>query len=122
MTTRPTLSFAARGGIDFAMGVGLFALVAGCVSLGHGIAFASGAHGQSDPAAWLTTVSIASPQSGIGWHPLTRDAALMLLAMGSGIVTAFNMALARHLRTVAAQTAPVSMHRTVALADAHTNY
>lgn len=123
MTNRQTFPSAVRVAIDFAMGIGLFVVVVGCVSLGHGAALAgAGTHSQIDSATWLTTVAFTNSQSGIGWNPLTRDAAMLLLALAFGALTAVNMALARHLRAVAAHVTPVAGRRKVALADAHTNY
>ena len=123
MITRQTLPPAVRVVLDFAMGVGLFALVVGCLSLGHGAAMAGASqHAQIDPANWLTTVAYTNGQSGIGWNANARDAAILMLALAFGAVTAFNMALARHLRAVADHAPPAAGRRKVALADAHTNY
>ena len=102
MNTNSGLSAAARIVFDFGLGVVVFAFVAGCVAQGHGPALAeSQLYGQADAGTWLTTVAYAHSSNGIGWHPLTRDAAIMLLALSFGAMTAFNLAIARHLKAVA---------------------
>lgn len=104
MITNNSLSTAVRSALDFAMGVAVFVFVAGCVAQGHGTALAgANLYSQVDTGpwgAWLTTVAFAHGQSGIGWHPLTRDAAIILLAVSFGAITAFNLAIVRHLKAV----------------------
>lgn len=108
MITNPRLAAAIRIVFDFVVGVGVFAFVAGCVVQGHGPAFAdANLYGQATTGPWLTTVVFAHGQSGIGWHPLTRDAAMLLLAVSFGAITAFNLAIVRHLQAVADPAATV---------------
>ena len=102
MITKPRLADATRSVVDFVVGIGVFAFVAGCVVQGHGPAFADAdLYGQATSGPWLTTVAFAHGQSGIGWHPMTRDAAILLLAVSFGAITAFNLAIVRHLQAVA---------------------
>ena len=102
MTINPTFKSVLRITADFALGVALFSFASFCVSAGHGPAFAGSLlNGHADPSNWLATVAFASDSNGIGWHPLTRDAAILLLALSFGTITALNMAIARHLQAVA---------------------
>lgn len=86
-----------RIAVDFALGIGLFAIALGFLSLGHGQAFA----GASD---WVTVVVPASGLMGstqVPWHWIDRDAAMLVLAVTFGGITAFNLSIARHLRGLA---------------------
>ena len=93
----------ARVIIDFAVGIAVFSLVFGSVSLGHGQALAGS-------AGWVATVA-AQPTHGFwdaawgmavsGRDVMDRNAVSGVLAVTFGAITAFNMAMARHLRAVA---------------------
>ncbi len=90
-------------GMDFVFGVALFSMVLGSVSSGNGQAVAGA-------AGWVTTVS---PQPVHGWldqvwsaacigaNLVDRNAALAVLALSFGAMTAFNLSIARHLRATA---------------------
>ena len=97
---KPALSRAlARVALDFGLGVALFSVAVGGLSLGHGSAVAGA-------AGWVTTVMPDQALGFVGsetviWHPTNRQGALLLLAMTFGAVTALNMSMARHLRTAA---------------------
>ena len=89
--------------IDFAAGIAVFSIVFGSVSLGHGQALAGS-------AGWVATVA-AMPTHGFWdvvwnlaasvWDVMDRYAVFGVLAVTFGAITAFNMAMARHLRAVA---------------------
>ena len=115
MANRSTLAAAARIAADFVMGVVLFALVATFVMTGHGMAVAGPDHGAGIASFWVE-------QSGIGWHPLTRDAAILVLAVTFGAVTAFNMAIARHLHAAVKPSARAAETAQADSADPHVNY
>lgn len=83
--------------IDFALGLALFCVAVGALSLGHGQAVAGS-------AGWITTVvPVAShvALNAIDVHQPGRLAALVVLATTFAAITAFNLSIARHLRTVA---------------------
>ena len=101
MIVNKRLTAAVRIAADFILGVAVFAFVAGWVVQGHGPALAdANLYGQADAGPWLTTAAFAHGPNGIGWHPLTRDAAILLLAMSFGVITAFNLAIVRHLKAI----------------------
>lgn len=88
-----------RVALDFSLGVALFGIVLCGLSLGHGQAVAGA-------AGWVTTVvpEHVSPLVGpdtLGWHPISRQGAMIMLALSFGAVTALNMSIARHMRAVA---------------------
>ena len=88
-----------RVALDFALGIALFSVAMGCLSLGNGSAIAG-------PAGWVTTVSHEhtysfSAADPFVWHPVNRQGAMLLLALTFGAITALNMAMARHLRSAA---------------------
>jgi hypothetical protein len=101
MTTTNTTRAGLRIAADFTLGLALFALVAGSISLGHAQAHA----GPTDPASWMTTVAnvgaLGDGTRAAQWHPLSREWALGLLALTFGAITALNMSVARHLRSIA---------------------
>lgn len=83
--------------IDFALGLALFCVAVGALSLGHGQAVAGS-------AGWITTVVPAASHvalNAIDVHQPGRLAALVVLATTFAAITAFNLSIARHLRTVA---------------------
>jgi hypothetical protein len=86
-----------RAALDFAIGVFVFGVVAACVAVTEGQA-SGGDHLVSN---WVTTVHYAPEASFWGrlsqWHWSTMS----VLAMTCGALTAFNLSLARHVRTVA---------------------
>jgi hypothetical protein len=86
-----------RAALDFALGVVVFVAVASCVAVTEGQA--SG--GDQLASNWVTTVHYAPEASFWGrlaqWHWSTMG----VLAMTCGALTAFNLSLARHVRTVA---------------------
>lgn len=86
-----------RAAVDFALGVLVFVVVAGSVAVTEGQASSGAASGN-----WVTTVAYASEPAAwarVGnWHL----GATAVLALTCGALTAFNLSLARHVRTVAA--------------------
>lgn len=93
-----------RIGLDFSLGLALFILLLGLVSLGQSEA-------QAGAAGWVTKV-VAEPQHNwFGvlsryWQWVNRDSLHVLLALTFGVITAVNLALARHLRRVATSARP----------------
>lgn len=96
MTTHETSPTTLRPVTDFFIGLAIFMIVTACISVTGGQAYT----GATEASGWITTVSHASDHSSSGW-PVGRDAALLLLALTFGALTAFNMSIARHLRAVA---------------------
>ena len=84
-----------RALVDFALGVMLFSIAADCFSNGAGQAFA-GASG------WVTTVAPATLNPTGIWHTGSNAATMVVLALSFGAMTAFNLAIARHLHVAAA--------------------
>ena len=82
---------------DFFIGLGIFMIVTACIAVTGGLA----ATGPTEASSWVTTVALTHDAAGSGWHNANRDAALLLLALTFGGLTAFNMSIARHLRAVA---------------------
>jgi hypothetical protein len=97
MTSPETLQTLRRVVADFTLGVLVFVVVASCVAI---------TEGQAAPSEWATTVSFAADRSSLShlgnWHV----SATALLALTFGALTAFNLSLARHVRTVAIAAAP----------------
>ena len=86
-----------RIALDFSLGIALFAIAFGLISLGHGQAIAG-------PAGWTTTVTPANGLFGAAQalgHLSDRDAALCVVALAFGAITALNLSIARHLRVIA---------------------
>jgi hypothetical protein len=97
--TDPQPVFAVRrAALDFAVGVAVFVVVAACVAVTEGQASGGGENLASN---WVTTVHYAPETSLWGrlasWHLGT----MAVLALTCGALTAFNLSLARHVRTVA---------------------
>ena len=73
-----------RIAIDFAVGVGVFLLCAAALSYGNGAAQA----GPHELSTWVTTVSSVSETAVRVHAPISRDTAVMLLALTFGGITA----------------------------------
>jgi hypothetical protein len=103
MNDPTTAATVRRAAADFAIGVLVFGLVAACVAVTEGQAATGTA-----PTGWVTTVHYASEPSLFArvanWH----TGATTLLALTFGALTAFNLSLARHVRTVAVAAPAVS--------------
>ena len=83
--------------VDFALGLALFCVAVGALSLGHGQAVAGS-------AGWITTVVPATSHlalNAVDVHQPGRLAAFVVLATTFAAITAFNLSIARHLRKVA---------------------
>ncbi len=96
MNDPTTAATVRRAAADFAIGVLVFGIVAACVAVTEGQAATGTA-----AAGWVTTVHYVSEPSLFArlanWHM----GATALLALTFGALTAFNLSLARHVRTVA---------------------
>lgn len=119
MTLPKPLATVARVLLDFAMGVTLFTVAVCMLTAGHGATLGSAlgssmgssvgsslgstlaaSASQGEGSHWLTTV-YPSNSAAIVWTEQYRTAAIILLAMSFGVITALNMAIARHLQRVA---------------------
>jgi hypothetical protein len=86
-----------RAALDFALGVVVFVAVAACVAVTEGQA--SG--GNELVSNWVTTVTYAPETSFWGRLDQAHWSTMGVLALTCGALTAFNLSLARHVRTVA---------------------
>jgi hypothetical protein len=101
MISPETVRTMRRVAADFALGVLVFAIVAGSFAISEGQA----AGGHVVKPDWVTTVAFAADHPSmprLGHWPVS---ATILLALTFGALTAFNLSLARHVRTVAVQPA-----------------
>jgi hypothetical protein len=104
--TDPQPVFAVRRVIfDFSAGVLAFVLVAACVAVTEGQA--SGV--DQLVGNWVTTVHYAPETTFWGRVSQWQWSTMAVLATTCGALTAFNLSLARHVRTVAA---PVKVQQT----------
>lgn len=87
-----------RFGLDVSLGMAIFLILLGSISFGHSEA-------QAGAAGWVTHVSVEPENRLLGflahnWKWVSRDSMHMLLTLTFGLITAVNLALARHLRRV----------------------
>lgn len=85
-----------RAFVDFGLGLALFAMVLGALSIGHGSAIA-GTEGWIANLTADQVVPLSRIETAVAAH---RQAPLVLLAISFGLITALNMSIARHLRMV----------------------
>lgn len=87
-----------RFGLDVSLGMTVFVVLLGAMSFGHSEA-------QAGAAGWVTHVA-AEPENRLlgflahNWKWVSRDSLHMVLTLTFGVITAVNLALARHLRRV----------------------
>jgi hypothetical protein len=94
----PQPAFAIRRAVlDFAIGVVVFVAVAACMAVTEGQASGS----QQLAADWVTTVHYAPEGLASGRIGNWNWSSMAVLALTCGALTAFNLSLARHVRTVA---------------------
>jgi hypothetical protein len=86
-----------RAAFDFVLGVVVFVAVAACLAVTEGQASA----GNELVSNWVTTVTYAPEPSFWGRLGQSHWSTMAVLAMTCGALTAFNLSLARHVRTVA---------------------
>jgi hypothetical protein len=90
-----------RAVLDFALGVVVFVAVAACVAVTEGQA----AGGEQLASNWVTTVHYA-PEASLWAMAHLQWSTMAVLALTCGALTAFNLSLARHVRTVAIPVKP----------------
>ena len=86
-----------RAAVDFAWGVFVFVIFAAGVAVTE-----SQASSGTAASGWITTVAFASEPAVFGRFGNWHFGATAILALTCGALTAFNLSLARHVRTVAA--------------------
>ncbi len=84
---------------DFSAGVCVFIFVAACVAITEGQASSAAALD-----GWATTVTYAAEPIAWGRLGTWHLGATAVLALTCGALTAFNLSLARHVRSMAAPT------------------